>query len=723
MLLIRPEWIQHEDDKGKRTSIFSLSVHPNGNRLATGGLDTKVKIWNTEPVLRKDAETDLGVPKLLAAMGLHNGTVLCLAWSNGEGRYLASGSDDNIVLIWELDTNAADGFGSAYGNLNGLGNSNVENWKAIKRLVGHESDVTDVAWAPENQYLATCGLDNFVFIWDGTNFERLKKLDCHQGFVKGLTWDPIGKYLASQSDDKTLNVYKCLDDWKLETRVKLPFETSNNVTLYRRPSWSPDGSFIATANAAERSIQIAAIVSRDKWKSEISLVGHAAAIETVKFNPVLFKPSDSDDSALTEDQSRQQYTSICAVGSQDRSISVWTTRDQRPISVAEGFFAHNVLDLDWSPDGLTLYGCSYDGSIVALSFEEVEFGCAISMDEKVQLMSKHGYKQKEVVLVESPTQLRLEEEYRLASKQAANQRFTVPATVPEPIPMVPEPLLPMPTASSESPTSGHPVPSTPTKSTGSAPALLSVPATPAVQKVTITKDGKKRIQPQFVRTLTGGPTASPTPAKLPPSRMALASSGLLATPGPALGAQTPFAWTHGPPLYAAPTSTMEMDQPSRILPVAVPLETAATGNKRKPAINGHTEGSTAKRSARGNNGNGGNGRDRLPELDNDQYAKPLQHRSVLNSQAFAHAQIRLSVPKVQTRLTKSFQHDHHTLTWSATNDFDHTKPAQVAQKAQGNVEWTTFVSSHVLLLTGNDLMVMVACEDGSLHVFTHAGRR
>jgi WD40 repeat protein len=32
------------------------------------------------------------------------GAVLCVRWSNIEGRYLASGSDnDNTIIIWELD--------------------------------------------------------------------------------------------------------------------------------------------------------------------------------------------------------------------------------------------------------------------------------------------------------------------------------------------------------------------------------------------------------------------------------------------------------------------------------------------------------------------------------------------------------------------------------------------------------------------------------------------
>lgn len=62
---------------------------------------------------------------------------------------------------------------------------NVEGWKPLKRLVGHESgtcaralapgvlcllvaqDVTDVGWSPGDRYLASVGLDSAVLIWCG----------------------------------------------------------------------------------------------------------------------------------------------------------------------------------------------------------------------------------------------------------------------------------------------------------------------------------------------------------------------------------------------------------------------------------------------------------------------------------------------------------------------------------------------------------------------------
>ena len=62
----------------------------------------------------------------------------------------------------------ADGFGrSGSGRQWGSDEVNVEGWKALKRLPGHESDVTGLAWSPGDRYLASTGLDSVVMIWDG----------------------------------------------------------------------------------------------------------------------------------------------------------------------------------------------------------------------------------------------------------------------------------------------------------------------------------------------------------------------------------------------------------------------------------------------------------------------------------------------------------------------------------------------------------------------------
>ena len=83
-------------------SIFSVHVHPDGSRIATGGLDAKIRIWSTKPVLNSVSEQSNRPPKSLCTLTMHTGPVLCVRWAHS-GRWLASGSDDEIVMIWDLD--------------------------------------------------------------------------------------------------------------------------------------------------------------------------------------------------------------------------------------------------------------------------------------------------------------------------------------------------------------------------------------------------------------------------------------------------------------------------------------------------------------------------------------------------------------------------------------------------------------------------------------------
>lgn len=124
--------------------------------------------------------------------------------------------------------------------------------------------------------------------------ERLHVLDLHRGFVKGVCWDPVGEFLATASDDRSVKIWRT-SDWSLEAEVEKPFEASPG-TFFRRlryvtlsfgvtpltvRSWSPDGAHITASNATNNQgfVFIAAVIARNSWTSEISLVGHENTVE------------------------------------------------------------------------------------------------------------------------------------------------------------------------------------------------------------------------------------------------------------------------------------------------------------------------------------------------------------------------------------------------------------------------------------------------------------
>ncbi|KAF8156781.1 WD40 repeat-like protein [Crassisporium funariophilum] len=383
MHFTKPSWVIHKDSaksdqNPKRLSIFSVHVHPDGSRIATGGLDAKIRIWSTKPILSTAAEESGKPPKSLCTLTMHTGPVLTVRWAHS-GRWLASGSDDETVMVWDHDPNAR-------GKVWGTDEINIEGWKPLKRLQGHSSDVTDVAWSPGDRYLASVGLDSAVMIWCGFTLERLRKLNQHQGFVKGVCWDPVGEFLATQSDDRTVKIWKTTD-WSLEAEVKKPFEDSPGSTFFRRLSWSPDGAHITASNATNNKgyVFIAAVITRNSWTSEISLVGHENTVEVASYNPHIFLRNPAVP------VSTSNICSVVALGADDRSVSVWQTKSARPLVVAKEVFERQIMDLSWSWDGLTLYAASSDGTLGVFNFEAAELeGIATHADQE-QYLAKFGF--------------------------------------------------------------------------------------------------------------------------------------------------------------------------------------------------------------------------------------------------------------------------------------------------------------------------------------------
>ena len=71
----------------------------------------------------------------------HTARVGALAW-NGDS--LSSGSRDRLILQRDIRTPAI---------------------QAERRLVGHRQEVCGLKWSPDNQWLASGGNDNKLFVW------------------------------------------------------------------------------------------------------------------------------------------------------------------------------------------------------------------------------------------------------------------------------------------------------------------------------------------------------------------------------------------------------------------------------------------------------------------------------------------------------------------------------------------------------------------------------
>ncbi|KAH9943529.1 WD40-repeat-containing domain protein [Amylocystis lapponica] len=704
MRFTKPAWVMHKDtsmrgDQTKRLSIFSVHVHPDGSRIATGGLDAKVRIWSTKPILNHASELSGRPPKSLSTLQMHTGPVLVVRWAHS-GRWLASGSDDEIVMIWDLDP-------SAKGKVWGSDEVNVEGWRPLKRLPGHESDVTDLAWSPGDRYLATAGLDSQVFIWCGFTLERLHKIDQHQGFVKGVCWDPVGEFLATGSDDRSVRIWRTTD-WQLEAEVRKPFDHSPG-TFFRRLSWSPDGAHITASNATnnEGYVFIAAVIARNTWTSEISLVGHENTVEVAAYNPHVFLRDPSHPVVASN------ICSVVALGADDRAVSVWQTKSARPIIVAKEVFERQIMDLSWSQDGLSLYAVSSDGTMAVFSFDPEELEGIAPHSAQEQYLKKFGF-------VAPP----LPEGYshQVAAPPQVTQTSTGTRMTPPPSPGRAEVQLPPDQTQN-----------------GFGTSINGTGGGEQVNKL-VAKRNKKRVQPSFVGSINGFiPSAAHGPSSIP-SAGTLASAPLSNAGGVGVSARffgeasssVPLSTfsTHSTaprssaqtfdhaanPYNVEPSGAEDVDMFSTDLDMDVrinSLDTSAQAGKgKRKAIDLTDDRVVSKPRTLG----GDRVRDLVPVR---QIASGTGGGLGLWSDQ-SSMMGRLEVPPLLTCLKTTVEGSEDVF---EGRNSESGGPTEVMYISGKTTQWLDYLPSPVLALTATTTFCAVAMQDGSVNVYSPTGRR
>jgi protein HIRA/HIR1 len=482
--IVKPVWVIHGKEKdGKPKPIYSVDIHADGKRFVTAGGDNTVRIWNMAPLLSQATESNPGVHKSLATLTLHTRPVNSVRWATKSLR-LASGSDDTLVLLWQLTENAAK---RQIGNLE---EKQVENWRLVGRLRGHTADVTDIAWSPDETQVASCSLDNFVIVWTVDTLQAIARLK-HDGMVKGVSWDPMGKFVSSASDDQSVKVWRC-SDWGQEATVVEPYQKQGRA-FFRRLSWSPDGVYVATSHGYKEPQHISPLLRRTKdFAIECDFVGHSKAVVSVRFNPAIFKHTAG---GVSEGVVGKHYNCV-AIGSQDNAFSVWVATHKRPIIVSQTFFTGSVLDITWGGDGYTLMCCSLDGTVAFFQFEQNELGLTVDAAEKQSILTAlYGdakfHTGSKIIVPESSAQL--EREKPAAQEAAAPDQS---ATEPPVNVLATRPKAAQPSVAPDlAPGTQHQSTAEPT-----APAPV-----PVFRQLETRKDGKRRIAPQLM-TPAGGHT-------------------------------------------------------------------------------------------------------------------------------------------------------------------------------------------------------------------------
>lgn len=96
----------------------------------------------------------------------HSARVGALAWNSD---ILSSGSRDRLIM--QRDTRTPP-------------------QTSERRLVGHRQEVCGLKWSPDNQYLASGGNDNRLYVWNQHALNPVQSYSEHMAAVKAIAWSP-----------------------------------------------------------------------------------------------------------------------------------------------------------------------------------------------------------------------------------------------------------------------------------------------------------------------------------------------------------------------------------------------------------------------------------------------------------------------------------------------------------------------------------------------------
>ena len=118
---------------------LNVAFSPDGRRLATGGEENTVKIW------------DVQTGQELQTLRGHSGDVYTVAFSpDDDGRWIASAGEDSTVKVWDSHTG-----------------------KLVRSFRGHTGLVSSVAFSPDGRRLVSGSRDHTVKVWDMTQLDEL----------------------------------------------------------------------------------------------------------------------------------------------------------------------------------------------------------------------------------------------------------------------------------------------------------------------------------------------------------------------------------------------------------------------------------------------------------------------------------------------------------------------------------------------------------------------
>lgn len=122
--------------QGHSDIVTSVSLSPDGNFLLSNAMDSTVRRWDVRPFVTGARQQTT----FLGAKHSFERTLLRCGWSH-DMRFVASGSADRFVYIWDAETGALRYY-----------------------LPGHSGSVNEAAFHPSEPIVGSCGSDKNIYL-------------------------------------------------------------------------------------------------------------------------------------------------------------------------------------------------------------------------------------------------------------------------------------------------------------------------------------------------------------------------------------------------------------------------------------------------------------------------------------------------------------------------------------------------------------------------------